>query len=82
MTIPLNEIDLLMGILPGDAETLCQFRNGGFVQLVIFEKSLFLFRRGNTFPRQELNILQLESVTHALIICVTDVFRVSCNLCL
>jgi hypothetical protein len=43
--------------LLGDAESFCQFGYGGFVQSVIFEETLTLFRRGDTFPGHGLRFL-------------------------
>jgi hypothetical protein len=65
----------LVGCLPGDAETLCQFGDGGFVQLIIFEETLSSFRHGSTFPRYGFHLLLELSVTHVFGIFVTDVFE-------
>jgi hypothetical protein len=75
VSILVELVDLLMGILPGDAETLSQLRYRGVVQLVFFEKSMSLFSRGNTFLRHRLHLLHELSVTHVFRICVTYVFR-------
>jgi hypothetical protein len=80
LIIHLEWMDPLVGRLPGDAETLCQLRYRGLVQLVFFEESLPLFRQGNTFPGHVLHLLHEISVTHVFGICVTDVLKNFCNL--
>jgi hypothetical protein len=82
VTILLEAVDPLVGCLPGDAETHCQFSNGVVVQLVIFEESLSLFAYGNTFLGHGLYLLYAESVTRVFRICVPYVFRIFCNLSL
>jgi hypothetical protein len=73
VTIPLEAIDPLIGCLPGNEKTLCQFGYGVVVQLIVLEGSLSLFTHGNTFPRHGLHLLHETSVTH--------VFRIFCYLC-
>ena len=57
LTVLLEAIDPLIGCIPGDAETFCQFGNGVVIQLIVFEEPLSLFSHGNTFPGHGLHLL-------------------------
>jgi hypothetical protein len=62
VSIPFEAVDPLVDCLPGDAETLCQFGNGGSVQSVVLEESLSLFHHSNTLPGHGLRLLHQVSI--------------------